>query len=191
MRGGGEKIILPYSPQFDIIHKERLCVPVMIILGLDPGIGIVGYGVLNAVRSNIAPIAHGTITTHKDKPIALRLSEIYSDVITLVDRFRPDAAAIEELFYKSNQKTVIPVAEARGVILLALSQKGVPVYEYTPLQVKMSVTGYGRAVKKQIMEMTAMRLGMDSIPRPDDAADALAIALCHAGNAESSFFKYL
>jgi crossover junction endodeoxyribonuclease RuvC len=147
----------------------------MIILGLDPGIGIVGYGVLNAVRNNIAPVAHGAVTTPKEKPTHLRLAEIYTDIMTIVDRFKPDAAAVEELFYKSNQKTVITVAEARGVILLALSQKGIPIYEYTPLQVKMSVTGYGRAVKKQIMEMTAMRLGMDSIPKPDDAADALAL----------------
>lgn len=151
----------------------------MIVLGIDPGIGIVGYGVLHAVRGRVSPMGHGVITTPKEKTVPARLAEIYSDMNALIDRFKPDAAAIEELFFKSNQKTIIPVAEARGVILMTLESRGVPIYEYTPLQAKMSLTGYGRAEKNQMMEMTRVRLGLDSVPRPDDAADALAIALCH------------
>ncbi|MBR6739680.1 MAG: crossover junction endodeoxyribonuclease RuvC [Clostridia bacterium] len=152
----------------------------MTILGIDPGIGIVGYGLINAVRRRISPIAHGVITTPKENSVPSRLLEIRRDLCDIIEKFHPDAAAIEELFYKSNQKTVIPVAEARGVIVMTLEEHGIPIYEYTPLQAKMSLTGYGRAEKKQMMEMTRIRLGLESVPRPDDAADALAIALCHA-----------
>ncbi len=153
----------------------------MIILGIDPGFGIVGYGVVVTNSGGVSPFSHGAITTSKDKPLSDRLAEIYSDMQRLIERFNPAAAAVEQLFYTSNQKTVIEVAEARGVILLALRERGVPIYEYTPLQVKMALTGYGRATKRQMMETTRLRLKLDKIPRPDDAADALAIALCHAG----------
>lgn len=156
----------------------------MIILGIDPGVGIVGYGALSAGRGtgrgHISPLGHGVITTPPNTEICARLEEIYADVLVLVDKFKPDAAAVEELFFVNNTTTGIPVAEARGVILLALTQKKIPVFEYTPLQVKMAMTGYGKATKKQMMEQVTLRLGLSEIPHPDDAADALAIALCHA-----------
>ena len=156
----------------------------MIILGIDPGVGIVGYGALSvgqgAGRRHISPLGHGVITTPANSDICLRLEEIYSDMISLIDKFKPDVAAVEELFFVQNTTTGIPVAEARGVILLALTQKKIPVYEYTPLQVKTTMTGYGKATKKQMMDQVTMRLGLGEAPHPDDAADALAIALCHA-----------
>jgi crossover junction endodeoxyribonuclease RuvC len=153
----------------------------MIILGIDPGFGTVGYGVVVTNSGGVLPFSHGAIVTSKSLPLQDRLREIYGDIISLVEKFKPAAAAVEQIFYTSNQKTVIEVAEARGVILLALKDRGVPTFEYTPLQVKTAVTGYGRATKRQMMEATRMRLKLESIPRPDDAADALAIALCHAG----------
>ena len=156
----------------------------MIILGIDPGVGIVGYGALSvgqgAGRRHISPLGHGVITTPPNTDICLRLEEIYADMLELIEKFKPDAAAVEELFFVQNTTTGIPVAQARGVILLALTQKKIPVYEYTPLQVKTTMTGYGKATKKQMMDQVTMRLGLEQTPRPDDAADALAIALCHA-----------
>ena len=156
----------------------------MIILGIDPGVGIVGYGALSvgqgAGRRHISPLGHGVITTPPNSDICLRLEEIYSDMLELIEKFKPDVAAVEELFFVQNTTTGIPVAEARGVILLGLTQKKIPVYEYTPLQVKTTMTGYGKATKKQMMDQVTMRLGLAETPHPDDAADALAIALCHA-----------
>ncbi len=149
----------------------------VIILGIDPGFGIVGYGVLSSVNGVASPLGHGVITTDSSMPLPARLEVIYRDMHTLIDHFKPDAAAVEELFFQHNQTTVIAVAEARGVILLALREKGVAIYEYTPMQVKMAVTGYGKATKKQMQEMTRLRLRLPEIPKPDDAADALAIAL--------------
>ncbi len=153
----------------------------MIILGIDPGFGIVGYGVLSSIRGVASPLAHGVITTPADMDFQSRLNVIYQDLFELCNRFHPDAAAVEQLFYKNNQKTVIQVAEARGVTLLALRQLNIPTFEYTPLQVKMAMTGYGQATKKQVMEMTRQRLKMAEVAKPDDAADALAIALTHNG----------
>ena len=149
----------------------------VIILGIDPGFGIVGYGVLSSVNGVASPLGHGAIMTDASLSLPDRLSVIYHDMHTLIDHFHPDAAAVEELFFQHNQTTVIQVAEARGVILLALKEKGIPTYEYTPMQVKMAVTGYGKATKKQMQEMTRLRLRLPEIPKPDDAADALAIAL--------------
>ena len=154
----------------------------MIILGVDPGVGIVGYGVLSSVRGTASPLGHGVITTDASLSLPERLTVIYRDMNLLIDKFKPHAAAVEQLFYKNNQKTVIQVAEARGVILLALRERGVEIFEYTPLQVKMALTGYGRATKKQMMEMTRLRLGLQEVPKPDDAADALAIALVLSGS---------
>ena len=157
----------------------------MVVLGIYPGYAIVGYGAVEQVRSQSRVLGYGAITTKAGVPLPDRLSEIYHDMLELLDRVKPDAAAIEELFFNTNVTTGIAVAHARGVIVLACAQSGVPVFQYTPLQVKMAVVGYGRAEKKQVMEMTRIMLGLEKIPRPDDAADALAVALCHAHTAQS------
>ena len=157
----------------------------MIILGIDPGYAIVGYGVVSYEKNKFVPINYGAVTTEAGKGISKRLQEIYHDVIRLIEGFQPDEIAVEELFFNTNIKTAINVGQARGVILLAAEEKGVAVSEYTPLQVKQSVVGYGRAEKRQVMEMTRIMLGLDTIPKPDDAADALALAICHGHTAGS------
>ena len=126
-----------------------------------------------------APVGYGAVLTDKDTPFEQRLAEIYTGVQDILRRYQPEALSLEKLFYQHNQTTVIGVAEARGVILLAAAQAGVPVFEYTPMQVKQAVTGYGKAVKKQIQEMTRMLLKLPEIPKPDDTADALAMAVTH------------
>lgn len=151
----------------------------MIILGIDPGYAIVGYGVIEANAGKYRPISYGAILTEAGEDFNRRLCVIYDDLSEIIRRYRPQAVSIEKLFYHTNQKTVIGVAEARGVTLLAIEQNSIPIYEYTPLQVKTAVTGYGRAEKKQIMEMTRRLLGLSELPKPDDAADALALAICH------------
>ena len=151
----------------------------MRVLGIDPGYAIVGWGVLDQAGSRYAPVAYGAICTEKDTPFEQRLAEIYDGLADILDRYRPQALSIEKLYYQHNQTTVIGVAEARGVILLAAAQAGVPVCEYTPMQVKQAVTGYGKAVKKQIQEMTRVLLHLPAIPKPDDTADALALAIAH------------
>ena len=155
----------------------------MIILGIDPGYAIVGYGVIDT--NGMRPISYGAIRTEAGIPIEDRLSEIYDNMTELLRTFRPDHVAIEKLYFNTNEKTAINVSQARGVIVLACVKCGVKVHEYTPLQVKMSVVGYGRAEKAQIMDMTKRLLGLRKTPRPDDAADALAIALCHANTTGS------
>ncbi len=157
----------------------------MIILGLDPGYGTTGYGLVKYEGNRFTPIQYGAITTPPGQPLYHRLCEIYEDICTLVDTFHPEAVAVEELFFNTNITTGIQVAHARGVILLALAQKGLHPVAYTPSQVKQSVVGYGKAEKRQVMEMTKSMLGLKKIPRPDDAADALAIAICH-GHASRS-----
>ena len=152
----------------------------MIILGIDPGLAIVGYGVLKFERNKFTTIAYDIITTPAHTPVHERLQMIYDDMQRIIDRYKPDDLAIEELFYNTNQKTVISVCEARGVILLSAYQKGLSINEYTPLQVKQSVVGYGRAEKIQVQTMVKNILKLDKIPKPDDAADAVAIAICHA-----------
>lgn len=152
----------------------------MIILGIDPGIATVGFGVIEAAGSQQQLIRFGAVTTPAGMRLALRLSQIYHDIIELINTFKPDAIAIEELFFNTNLKTGISVAHGRGVAILAGEERGIPMYEYTPLQVKQAVAGYGRAEKKQVMDMVKRLLNMKTIPRPDDAADALAIAICHA-----------
>lgn len=151
----------------------------MIIFGIDPGYAIVGWGCVRYERARFAPLAFGAVTTPAGLPFSLRLDQIYEEMGVLLVRHRPDAIAVEKLYFKNNQKTAIDVAEARGVILLAIQKSGVPFYEYTPLQVKSAVTGFGRAEKPQVMEMTRRLLGLREVPRPDDTADALAIAICH------------
>lgn len=151
----------------------------MKILGIDPGYAIVGYGVLEYDGYSFRPLGYGAITTAAGAEFHLRLMDIYNDMMTVIDKFKPDAMSVEKLFFNTNLKTGIDVAQARGVIVLAAAICGVPVYEYTPLQVKQSVVGYGRAEKKQVMEMTRSILKLGSVPKPDDTADALALAICH------------
>lgn len=151
----------------------------MRILGIDPGYGIVGWGLIDA-NSEPQVIDYGVVSTPKTLSLPERLEVIYSSIQSLIKSYKPDVVAIEELFYFKNQTTVIPVAEARGVILLAVRLCGVPIYEYTPLQIKQGLTGFGRAEKAQVQYMVKTILGLDSIPRPDDAADALAVAICHS-----------
>ena len=151
----------------------------MRVLGIDPGIGIVGYGVVEKNNGQFDVIDFGVITTPKEESVSVRLNMVYDGISQLIDRFKPDSVAIEELFFFKNQKTIIPVAEARGVIVLACSQKLGNLYEYTPLQIKQALTGQGRAEKKHVQFMVKNILGLDKIPKPDDAADALAVAICH------------
>ncbi len=151
----------------------------MRILGIDPGYAIVGFGVLEYDNVHFKVLKYGAITTSPDDKFETRLTEIYDDMNVLLDKFKPDCMSIEKLYFNTNITTGIDVAEARGVITLAAAQKNVPIFEYTPLQVKVAVTGYGRAEKRQMQEMTKSILHLNEIPKPDDAADALAIAICH------------
>ena len=152
----------------------------MVILGIDPGVATVGFGIVNNNAGMLHPQRYGTLTTHSGVRLALRLTQIYSDVSELITTFKPDAIAVEELFFNTNLKTAVAVAHGRAAAILAGENHGVPMYEYTPLQVKKAVVGYGRATKKQVMDMVRRLLSMDQPPKPDDAADALAIAICHA-----------
>lgn len=152
----------------------------MVILGIDPGYAIVGWGVLEYKANKFRVIDYGAITTEAKTPFPLRLMDIYNGMNKIISDYKPQVMSMEKLFYNNNAKTVIDVAQARGVITLAAQQNGVQISEYTPLQVKQSVTGYGRAVKKQVQEMTRIILNLEKIPKPDDTADALAMAICHA-----------
>ena len=155
----------------------------MVILGIDPGVAIVGYGVVECVSGNFRCLEYGCITTPAHTLLEDRLSEIYDGMTELIARHRPDCMSIEELFFNNNQKTAVDVAQARGVILLAANKARLPIYEYTPLQVKSAVVGYGRAEKQQVMYMVRQYLHMKKSPKPDDAADAIAIAICHGSTA--------
>lgn len=152
----------------------------MLILGIDPGYAIIGWGVIRYERGKFIPVDFGAITTPAGMPFNRRLEVIYDELSTLLTRHKPDAVAVEKLYFQNNQKTAIDVAQARGVIMLALQKSAVPVFEYTPLQVKSAVTGFGQAQKPQVMEMTKRLLRLKAVPKPDDTADALAIAICHA-----------
>ncbi|MBQ9688649.1 crossover junction endodeoxyribonuclease RuvC [bacterium] len=151
----------------------------MKILGLDPGMAIVGYSVLDFDGESFQLLHSGAITTESNKKDSERLLEIFEDMCTIIEKYKPDAASIEKLFFFKNQKTVIPVAEARGVILMALEKYGVPVSEYTPLEVKQILTGYGRAEKKEVEQMVKVILEVDTLPKLDDTVDSIAIAICH------------
>lgn len=157
----------------------------MRILGIDPGYGITGFGILEAQRGRCQLLRCGAITTPPNTDFNWRLGEIYNNMTELLQLAQADAVAIEELFFGNNVTTGIKVAQARGVILLAVQQAGVPVFEYKPLQVKQAVVGYGNATKHQVMDMTKRILGLPAVPKPDDAADAVAIALCHARSCTS------
>ena len=157
----------------------------MRILGIDPGVAIVGFGLIESDRGTLRMLQYGAITTPAGLPLAARLAQINRDIEELIGTFRPDEISVEELFFSKNITTGFAVAHARGVILCAAEKKKIPIYEYTPMQVKQAVAGYGLADKKQVMDMTRRLLKLKSVPRPDDAADALAIALCHARSATS------
>lgn len=151
----------------------------MVILGIDPGYAIIGYGIIDTNKSNMV-VDYGAITTPKEDSLPVRLQAIDESLKYLFDKFKPDVVAIEELFYFKNQKTVIQVAQARGVIVLACQKYCANIYEYTPLQIKQAITGHGRAEKGQVQYMVKAILGLSAIPKPDDAADALAVAICHS-----------
>ena len=152
----------------------------MRILGIDPGIATIGFGLVEADRGKVAMLNYGVISTPAGLPLSKRLYQIDQDMEELIAKLKPDVIAIEELFFNTNITTGISVAHGRGVLLCAAERNGIPLYEYTPSQVKLSVTGYGKAEKRQVMDMTRRLLQLETIPRPDDAADALALALCHA-----------
>ena len=152
----------------------------MRILGIDPGIAIVGFGLIESQRGRDTMLRYGAINTAAGLPLATRLLQIERDLEELLTLTKPDAMAVEELFFTNNITTGIAVAHGRGVILATAERMGVPLYEYTPMQVKQAVVGYGKAEKHQVMDMTKRLLHLSAVPKPDDAADALAIALCHA-----------
>ena len=160
----------------------------MRVLGIDPGYAIVGYGLVQAEGMAMQALQFGAITTRAHTAFEDRLAEIFDDMQALLGQAAPDAMAVESLFFTTNQKTAVAVAEARGVILLAARRAHVPIFEYTPLQVKQSVAGYGKATKKQMQEMTRRLLTLKEIPKPDDAADAVAVAICHIHSARSLQF---
>ncbi len=164
----------------------------MIILGIDPGIAIVGWGVISygGIGTKLVPMDFGAITTTSEMATEDRLLAVYREIKEIIERYHPDAVAIEELFFNTNQKTGIIVAEARGVLILACREAGIPLFEYTPLQIKQSVVGYGRADKHQVIEMVTMFLGLKQPPKPDDTADALACAICHAHTGTSKLAEY-
>jgi len=157
----------------------------MRILGIDPGYGITGFGIVDAQRNNFQLLQYGAITTPAGTDFPLRLQMIYNDMTELLMVSKPDVVAIEELFFGQNVTTGIGVAQSRGVILLAIQQAGIPIFQYKPMQVKQAVVGYGNATKHQVQDMTKRILHLQAVPKPDDAADAIAIALCHARSSTS------
>ena len=169
--------------------KIAMEVMYMRILGVDPGIATVGFGVLDSEKNRQRLVSCGVITTPAKTQLSSRLDQIFRDLNDLITQFSPDVMAVEELFFNTNITTGIAVAHGRGVILLSGYQAGLPIYEYTPLQVKQAVVGYGRAEKKQVMDMVRRLLNLQAVPRPDDAADAVAIALCHARSATSLLYR--
>ncbi|MDO9098612.1 MAG: crossover junction endodeoxyribonuclease RuvC [Candidatus Methanoperedens sp.] len=151
----------------------------MIVIGIDPGLATVGFGVIRTEKNTITPVSYGCIRTLAGKTSAQRLLEIYTEIYALFEKYAPGAVAVERLFFNTNVTNAMGVSEARGVIFLAAQQQGIPLFEYTPLQVKQAITGSGRADKKQMQVMIKRLLNLSEIPKPDDAADGLSIALCH------------
>jgi crossover junction endodeoxyribonuclease RuvC len=156
----------------------------MVILGIDPGFAITGYGIIVSESGRLKYLDCGVIETKAGLPLADRLAAIYDGLQALITIYKPDAAAIEELFFNTNAKTALTVGHGRGVAILAAAKTGTPVFQYTPLQVKQAVTAYGRAEKRQVQQMVKVLLGLPAPPKPDDAADALAVAICHANSAK-------
>ncbi len=159
----------------------------MRILGIDPGFAIVGYGIIEQNNSSgYKTVDFGKITTPAHTPLSKRLKSVYDGMTELIKVYKPDVLAIEELFFNTNTTTAIAVGHARGVILLSAANENIPIFEYTPLQIKQAVTGYGRADKNQVQQMVKMFLKLKEVPKPDDTADALAVAICHANSASLS-----
>lgn len=152
----------------------------MRILGIDPGIAIVGFGFIDKKGNRLVPVQYGSIQTEAHTEPSLRLQQVYDALLQLIDKYKPDAMAVEKLYFNRNVTTALTVGQARGVILLAGQQKQLQIGEYTPLQVKQAIVGYGKAEKQQVQEMVRMFLGLSETPKPDDVADALAVAICHA-----------
>ena len=174
-----------------LYYVEKVCWEEgMRILGIDPGFAIVGWGIIDSERGNLRPVAYGAITTPAHTPLESRLLTIQQDLEALIEKYKPDEMAIEELFFNTNITTGIAVAEARGVILCTAHRLGVKISEYTPLQVKQAVVGYGKAEKHQVIAMVTSILRLPKPPKPDDAADAVAIAICHAQSRGSAMGKY-
>ena len=163
----------------------------MIILGIDPGYAIVGVGIIEYTGNKFRTIDYFAITTEAHTPFEQRIKIIYDGINDAIKKYKPDFMSVEELFFNDNAKTAIAVGQARGVIILAAVNNGVEIFEYTPLQVKQAVVGYGRADKTQVQQMTKALLSLNSVPKPDDVADALAIAVCHAHSYNGALRKYL
>ena len=157
----------------------------MRILGIDPGYAIMGYGVIEKKGSRFYPVAYGAVTTAKDQPMPERLKILYSGLMEVIAEYQPEEAAIEELYFQNNAKTAIAVGEARGIAVLACANSGLDIFEYTPMQIKTSVTGNGHAGKEQVQLMVTKLLQLESVPKPDDVADALAGAICHSFTGEA------
>lgn len=164
-----------------MIDREKEVIRI-IILGIDPGIAIVGYGLVECIGNRFKVIDYGSIRTEAGELFPYRLKSVYDELIEIIDKYKPDELAIEELFFNKNVKTAIMVGQARGVEILAAVNKGLDVYEYTPLQIKQAVAGYGRADKKQVQEMVKILLNLKETPKPDDVSDALAVAICHGSS---------
>ncbi|MBW5447886.1 crossover junction endodeoxyribonuclease RuvC [Cohnella sp. CFH 77786] len=152
----------------------------MRVLGIDPGIAIMGFGFIDKIGHRLVPVQYGSIETEAGTRTEERLRQIYDASCALLDKYRPDTIAVEKLFFNKNVTNAFSVGQARGVLMLAAAQRGLPIGEYTPMQVKQAVVGYGAAEKKQVQEMVKMILKLQAVPKPDDVADALAVAICHA-----------
>ena len=162
----------------------------MRVLGIDPGYAILGWGVLDVEGNHFKVIAYDSILTDKDTPMPRRLQELHMGLKEIIEKYKPDEAAIEELYFNNNAKTAIMVGEARGVAVLACADGGLRIAEYTPLQIKQALVGYGRADKKQVQQMVKTILNLEKVPKPDDTADAIAIAICHANSRGSAIGAY-
>jgi crossover junction endodeoxyribonuclease RuvC len=156
----------------------------MLVLGIDPGTAITGYGLVKGEDDDLTLVTYGAITTSSDQPLPKRLQRIFQQLTALLAERQPAAVAVEELFFSKNVRTALSVGQARGVVLLAAANAGLPIHEYTPLQVKQAITGYGRATKDQVQQMVRILLALESVPQPDDAADAIAVAICHIHSAK-------
>ena len=156
----------------------------MRILGIDPGYAILGWGIIDLVGNRFSVVDYGAVLTDTSMDMPARLQALYNGLTDIIKKYKPEDASIEQLFFNSNAKTAILVGEARGVAVLACANGNLNIAEYTPLQIKQAVTGYGRADKGQIQQMVKMLLNLNAIPKPDDAADALAVAICHAHSAK-------
>jgi crossover junction endodeoxyribonuclease RuvC len=177
-----------YATKYIIIHNIFGVDLKMIIMGIDPGFAITGYGIVKYEGNRFASIDYGAVTTDSSMELPKRMLLLYNGLTDIIKEFRPEAIAIEELFFNKNTKTALNVGHGRGVAVLAAAQSGIDVFEYTPLQVKQAVVGYGRAEKAQVQQMIKVILNLSEIPKPDDVADALAVAVCHGSSYKMASF---